>query len=93
VTSLLSLAKGWPARVRAATTLATLAAGSNDKAAVDALRKAALKDDTALVREAAITALDKVDPAAARAVADKVVASDPEPRVRGAARAVKEHQR
>lgn len=87
VTALVGSAKDWPARVRAAETLAVLAAGTSDKKAVEALRRAALSDKTALVREAAIIALGKIDPAAAREIAGKIASSDAEPRVRDAARA------
>ncbi|MFO0569045.1 MAG: HEAT repeat domain-containing protein [Polyangiaceae bacterium] len=88
VTRLVTKAKDWPARVRAAEALALLARGSKDKLAVEALRRAALRDETALVREAAITALGKVDAEAAREVAAEMTKKDAEPRVRDAARAV-----
>lgn len=87
VTALVTRAKEWPARVRAAETLAVIAAGSKDKQAVEALSRAALSDKTALVREAAVIALVKVDADAARGVVAKVQSSDAEPRVRDAARA------
>jgi hypothetical protein len=86
VTHLLSSAKEWPARVRAAEALGVIAAGSRDKRAADALAKAAEKDDTALVREAAVLALAKVDPETGRSVAARVAAKDAEPRVRAAAK-------
>jgi tetratricopeptide (TPR) repeat protein len=86
VTSLLGASQDWTARVRAAEALGKLAAGSKDKAAVAALSKAALTDDTALVREAAVVALYAVDADAAKVVGAKVAASDPEPRVRARAK-------
>jgi HEAT repeat protein len=73
--------------VRAAATLAVLAAGTRDKKAVEVLSRAALSDKVALVREAAIIALIKVDTEAARGIASKIASSDVEPRVREAARA------
>jgi hypothetical protein len=87
VIALVARGKEWPARVRAAETLAVLAAGTKDKKAVEALTRAALSDNTALVREAAIIALAKVDAVAARGIAAKLASSDAEPRVRDAARA------
>jgi len=86
VTHLLATAKDWAARVRAAETLGTLAAGSHDKKGAEALEGAATRDDTALVREAALRALAKVDPEAAQRVATKMAGSDPEPRVRETAK-------
>ncbi len=85
VTALLASAKEWPVRVRAAEALGVVAAGSRNKSAVKALTNAALKDRVALVREAAVTALPKVDSGAARSVLAKVRESDAEPRVREAA--------
>src|SRR5262249_27013639 len=87
VTQLLSSSKEWPARVRAAEALGVIAAGSRDKKAADALAKAAEKDDTALVREAAVVALAKVDPETGKSVAARVATKDAEPRVRAAAKA------
>jgi HEAT repeat protein len=72
VIALVARAAEWPARVRAAETLAVLAAGAKGKKAVEALSRAALSDNTALVREAAIIALAKVDPDAARGIAAKL---------------------
>jgi HEAT repeat protein len=86
VTRLLDDAKDWAARVRAAETLGALGAGSHDRKGAEALERAATHDDTALVREAALRALAKVDPGAARRVAAKVATSDPEPRVRETAK-------
>jgi HEAT repeat protein len=62
-----------------------VALGSKDRTAVKALTKAALEDKTALVREAAVIALPKVDAEAAKSVLAKVAAKDSEPRVRAAA--------
>ena len=53
---------------------------------MEALSRAALSDKVALVREAAIIALIKVDAEAARGIAAKIASSDVEPRVRDAAR-------
>jgi HEAT repeat protein len=63
-----------------------LAAGSRNKKAVEALSRAARSDDYALVREAAVRALARVDPAAARPVLSAVAQKDAEPRVQRTAR-------
>ncbi len=88
VAALLTSKRGWPVRVRAAETLGRLATDSTHPKAVLALSKAARQDDYALVREAAVRALARVDPKAARKVLAEVVDSDSEPRVRKAAKAL-----
>jgi HEAT repeat protein len=85
IARLLESEEQWPIRVRAAEALGSLAAGSRDADAVEALTAAALKDDYALVREAAVRALSRVDPAAARPILRRVRERDREPRVRDAA--------
>jgi HEAT repeat protein len=78
--------ESWAMRVLAAQALGRLgAAGAADASA--RLAEAALHDTYALVREAALEALASFDPSA-RSTAQRMVASDPEPRVREAARAV-----
>jgi hypothetical protein len=52
------------------------------------LAEAASRDTYALVREAALEALASFDPQNARVTAQRMVVSDPEPRVREAARGV-----
>ena len=52
------------------------------------LAQAAAGDPYALVRQAALEALASFDPAAARVIAARVAATDPEPRVREAASAL-----
>ena len=86
VTGLLTGGSNWPVRVRAAEALGKLAAGSHNKKAVEALSRAARSDEYALVREAAVRALPRVDPAAARPVLSAVAQKDAEPRVQRAAR-------
>ncbi len=86
VTGLLTGRSDWPVRVRAAEALGMLAAGSRNKKAVEALSRAARSDDYALVREAAVRALARVDPAAARPVLSAVAQKDAEPRVQRTAR-------
>jgi HEAT repeat protein len=86
VTALLEKAAGWPARVRAAEALGVLAAGGKSAKAISALTRAAQKDQTALVREAAVVALGKIDPVGTRQVLEHVAKTDAEPRVQQAAR-------
>ncbi len=86
VTNLLTDKSAWPVRVRAAEALGKLAAGTRNARAVQMLGKAARSDKYALVREAAVRALPRVDPAAARPVLTEVAAKDNEPRVQRAAR-------
>jgi HEAT repeat protein len=75
-------------RVLAAQALGRLGSGGGAEEAARGLRDAAAHDSYALVREAALTSLASFDPAGARALAAQMVASDPEPRVRDAARAM-----
>jgi HEAT repeat protein len=82
IAALLAPQNDWPVRVRAAEALGKLAAGSNGARATRALSAAALRDEYALVREAAVTALARVNPAAARPVLRRVMDNDAEPRVR-----------
>jgi hypothetical protein len=63
------------------------AAGARAEAST-ALAHAAARDEYALVREAALRALAAFDPDSARPLARQLAASDAEPRVREAARAV-----
>jgi cellulose synthase operon protein C len=88
VTRLLGGRGDWPVRLRAAQALGELAKGSRDAKAVAALSRAARSDSYALVREASVEALVKVDSAAARSVLEQVIKGDPEPRVRKSAQAV-----
>ena len=81
----------WALRVLAAEALARLGKaglGNASSVASDELRDVATSDAYAMVREASLRALATVDPAAARAVAERVVAADPEPKVRETARAI-----
>jgi HEAT repeat protein len=75
-------------RVLAAQALARLGSGGAGEDAARPLREAATRDTYALVREAALTSLAGFDPAGARALAAQMVAIDPEPRLRDAARAI-----
>jgi hypothetical protein len=84
IANLLTHAEDWPLRRRAATALGEL--GSSDSAVRTSLVRAATSDEYALVREAAVRALARVDPSGARAVLSQLVEKDPEPRVRAAAR-------
>jgi hypothetical protein len=57
------------------------------------LSEAATRDAYALVRQAALEALASFDASAARALGTRMAASDPEPRVREAARAIAKGER
>ncbi len=74
----------WSARARAAEALGGLAR-ARDATAAAALRKVAEGDRFSLVREAALRALVRVDPAGHRALVARVAKSDVEPRVRATA--------
>jgi tetratricopeptide (TPR) repeat protein/HEAT repeat protein len=79
--------ESWAMRVLAAQALGRLgAAGAPDTSV--RLAEAASRDTYALVREAALEALASFDPQNARVTAQRMVVSDPEPRVREAARGV-----
>jgi HEAT repeat protein len=86
VIALLEQEKSWPIRVRAAETLGDVSAGSRNKRAFAALVAAAKNDPYALVREAAVKALWKVDAVGAKATLGKIAEHDSEPRVRAAAK-------
>ncbi len=91
VARVLSKTDAWSLRVLAAEALGRLGApggGSAPSVAASHLEQAALGDPYAMVREAALRALNAVDPPAARAVAQRLVASDPEPRVQESAKAI-----
>lgn len=72
----------WPVRAHAARTLGALGAQGRGSRTTEALANSAVSDDYALVRQAALSALYQVDPAAAERVARKLAEKDPEPKVR-----------
>jgi tetratricopeptide (TPR) repeat protein len=78
----------WAMRVLAAQALGRLGAAGAGPDAGQKLGEAAAKDGYALVRQAALEALATYDAAAARALAARMATSDPEPRVRDAAKAI-----
>lgn len=80
----------WSLRVLAAEALGRLGSLSRDgsPAAADDLARAAEHDPYALVREASLRALAKVDRVAATVVARRLEVNDPEPHVQQTARAV-----
>ncbi len=78
----------WPIRAHAARTLGTLRGNEDHAAIVEALGESALSDDYALVRQAALTSLSRVDQAAAKRVAAKLAKEDPEPKVRELSKAL-----
>ena len=79
--------ESWALRILAAQALGRLGAARAPGAGPH-LTQAAAGDPYALVRQAALEALASFDPAAARVVAARVAATDPEPRVREAASAL-----
>ncbi|HEX4448801.1 MAG TPA: HEAT repeat domain-containing protein, partial [Polyangiaceae bacterium] len=80
----------WAIRILAARALGRLGGLSTAAAAGAAARlaEAATGDTYALVRQAALESLASFDPAGARAIALRLAATDPEPRVREAATAL-----
>jgi HEAT repeat protein len=88
VIALLEIEPDWALRALAATTLGRISAGKPSARVVLALSERASKDPFALVREAALTALVSVDPAAAKRVLEVSHDSDPEPRVKAKAQAL-----
>jgi cellulose synthase operon protein C len=75
----------WALRSSAAEALGRIAARSSDAKATAALTSAASSDPYALVRERAAQALHAVNPAAARAVLERLSRSDEEPAVKSTA--------
>ena len=93
VAKILATHDSWAMRILAAQALGRLGAiDAVDRGAsreVGArLSEAAAKDSYALVRQASLEALASFDPADARVLAQRMVATDPEPRVREAASAL-----
>jgi len=86
VARLLAQAKDWSLRLEAARALGEMGADAARHGATAALGQAARGDPFALVREAALVALGRVAPEAARPVLRRAAAQDPEPRVRETAR-------
>jgi cellulose synthase operon protein C len=88
VGKILATHDSWAMRVLAARAMGRLGHAGAGPDASTRLSEAATKDAYALVRQAALEALDSFDDAKARALAAQVAGSDPEPRVRDAARAI-----
>jgi HEAT repeat protein len=84
----LSAHESWAMRVLAAEAMGRLGTAGARADAGAALRRAALGDPYALVREAALRAYATFDADAARALARSIAGSDAEPRVREAARRI-----
>lgn len=76
----------WPVRVRATETLGRIGSGGGKDRAIAALAVLSAKDQYALVREAALSSLAKLDRQAAQPVLEKVASSDAEPHVRAHAK-------
>lgn len=81
--------ESWAMRVLAAEALGRLGAAGAGAEAARKLEETATKDPYALVREAALRALASYDKPAASRLAATMAASDPEPRVRETAAAVR----
>ncbi len=83
IVKLLAASDNWALRAHAARALGRIDAPAEARAEVSqSLERAALKDDFALVREAAIAAVAERGGPAAKALLDKVAQSDAEPRLR-----------
>lgn len=78
----------WALRAAAADALGRIAEKTDDTATFTALEACAGKDPYAIVREAALPALVRVNPARARAVLTRSHDTDPEPRVKARAAAL-----
>jgi cellulose synthase operon protein C len=87
VTRLLGTAKNWSLRLGAARALGDMGADAARYGATRSLATSARDDPFALVREAALVALCRISPEAARPVLGWAMARDPEPRVKETARA------
>jgi HEAT repeat protein len=85
---LLASHPSWPIRVLAARAMGRLGEAGAGPEASRRLTEVAAKDGYALVRQAALESLASFDSAGARTLAERLVANDPEPRVRDAARAI-----
>jgi tetratricopeptide (TPR) repeat protein len=88
VGKILASHESWAMRVLAARAMGRLGAAGAGAEAGKQLGEAASKDGYALVRQAALEAFASFDAAGARTLAERMAASDPEPRVRDAARAI-----
>jgi HEAT repeat protein len=88
VGKLLATHESWAMRVLAAQAMGRLGHAGAGPDATARLTEAATKDSYALVRQAALEALASFDTTTARSLAARVAGSDPEPRVRDAARAI-----
>jgi HEAT repeat protein len=88
VGKILATHESWAMRVLAARALGRLGAAGAGPEASRLLAEAGTKDAYALVRQAALEALAGFDVPAARTLASRMAASDPEPRVRDAAQAI-----
>jgi HEAT repeat protein len=88
--ALISLAGSddWSLRVTALEALGRIVKAGSPPSALSALERAASKDDTALVREAALTAISRAAPELSRAALERARDSDPEPHVRKTAGAL-----
>jgi tetratricopeptide (TPR) repeat protein len=88
VGKILTTHESWAMRVLAARAMGRLGAAGAGPEAARLLGETAIKDTYALVRQAALEALAAFDAPAARALAARMAAVDPEPRVREAAKAI-----
>ncbi len=88
VGKVLATHESWAIRVLAARALGRLGAAGGGTEASRRLGEAAVSDAYALVRQAALESLASCDAAGARVLAARVATTDPEPRLREAARAI-----
>jgi tetratricopeptide (TPR) repeat protein len=88
VGKILAVHESWAIRVLAAHAMGRLGEASASPETSGRLTEAATRDPYALVRQAALESLASFDPVGARKIAGRMATTDPEPRVRDAARAI-----
>jgi len=89
IAKLLEPSHSWPLRVRAAEALGRI--GPSASAAFPALARAATSDEYALVREAAMRSLDRVNRGLARPILRERAEKDAEARLRALAKELASH--
>jgi HEAT repeat protein len=91
VSGLLARSKSWSVRRQAAQTLEHMGRTARADDVIGVLEAAALKDDYALVRDAAVRALFAIDAKGTRSVLERVGRADPEAGVQATVRGLLEH--
>jgi HEAT repeat protein len=86
VSGLLSRSKSWSVRRQAAQTLERMGREARADDVLGALEAAALKDEYALVRDAAVRALFAIDAQGTKSVLERVGRADPEASIQATVR-------